>query len=127
MCIRDSGYIEVRDRAKDIVISGGENISTIEVEQAITSHPDVAEAAVVGVPDDRWGERPWAFVVPRDAGDLDARALREHVRSRLAAFKCPDAFERLDELPKTSTGKVQKYVLRERAAAAAVARSDKGH
>jgi fatty-acyl-CoA synthase len=108
------GYIELRDRAKDLVISGGENISTIEVEQAITSHPAVLEAAVVGVPDDRWGERPKAFVVLRDGRPAAPEDLRAHVRARLAGFKCPDAFEMLDALPRTSTGKVRKNVLRER-------------
>jgi fatty-acyl-CoA synthase len=108
------GYIELRDRAKDIVISGGENISTIEVEQAILRHPAALEAAVVGVPDERWGERPKAFVVCRDGAVVTEDELRVHVRSLLAGYKCPDAFAMVDKLPKTSTGKVQKYVLRER-------------
>jgi fatty-acyl-CoA synthase len=108
------GYIELRDRAKDVVISGGENISTIEVEQAIVSHPDVLEAAVIGIPDERWGERPKAFVVARPGTSPDPAALAAHVRERLAKYKCPDAFELLDELPRTSTGKVRKYELRER-------------
>jgi fatty-acyl-CoA synthase len=108
------GYIELRDRAKDIVISGGENISTIEVEQAILRHPAVLEAAVIGVPDERWGERPKAFVVCRDGEAASADELRGHVRGLLAHYKCPDVFELVDELPKTSTGKIQKYVLRER-------------
>lgn len=108
------GYIELRDRAKDVVISGGENISTIEVEQAVTSHPAVLEAAVIGVPDDRWGERPKAFVVLRAGASADADELIAHVRGRLAAYKCPDAFEVVDELPRTSTGKVRKFELRER-------------
>jgi acyl-CoA synthetase (AMP-forming)/AMP-acid ligase II len=108
------GYIELRDRAKDVVISGGENISTIEVEQAITSHPAVLEAAVVGVPDDRWGERPKAFVVIRDGQEVGPDDLRAHVRALLAGYKCPDSFEMLDELPRTSTGKVRKNVLRDR-------------
>ena len=107
------GYIELRDRAKDVVISGGENISTIEVEQAIGSHPAVLEVAVVGVPDDRWGERPKAFVVLRDGHDADGAGLAAHVRERLAGYKCPDAFEFLAELPRTSTGKVRKFELRE--------------
>jgi fatty-acyl-CoA synthase len=107
------GYVELRDRAKDVVISGGENISTIEVEQAIVSHPAVLEAAVVGVPDDRWGERPKAFVVLRPGGAAGPDDLRAHVRSLLAGYKCPDAFEMLDELPRTSTGKVRKVFLRE--------------
>jgi fatty-acyl-CoA synthase len=110
------GYVELRDRAKDVVISGGENISTIEVEQAVVSHPAVLEAAVVGVPDERWGERPKAFVVLRDGAELDAAALVAHLRARMAHYKCPEA-ERIvfvPELPRTSTGKVRKYVLRER-------------
>ena len=108
------GYIELRDRAKDIVISGGENISTIEVEQAIVSHPAVLDAAVVGVPDDRWGERPKAFVVLRAGAAAAPGDLRVHVRGLLAGYKCPDAFEMVDELPRTSTGKVRKTLLRER-------------
>jgi fatty-acyl-CoA synthase len=108
------GYVELRDRAKDVVISGGENISTIEVEQAIVSHPAVLEAAVIGIPDDRWGERPKAFVVARPGAAPDPADLAAHVRERLAGYKCPDVFELLDELPRTSTGKVRKYELRER-------------
>jgi fatty-acyl-CoA synthase len=110
------GYIELRDRAKDVVISGGENISTIEVEQALASHPAVLEAAVVGVPDERLGERPKAFVVLRDGSVPDAGALVAHLRERIAGYKCPEP-ERItfvDALPRTSTGKVQKFVLRER-------------
>ncbi len=108
------GYVELRDRAKDVVISGGENISTIEVEQALASHPAVLEAAVVGVPDDRWGERPKAFVVLRAAGAADPDDLRAHVRGLLAGYKCPDVVNIVDELPRTSTGKVRKVLLRER-------------
>ncbi|MFP3915644.1 MAG: AMP-binding protein [Actinomycetota bacterium] len=107
------GYIELRDRAKDIIISGGENISTIEVEQAILTHPDVLEAAVVAMPDPRWGERPKAFVVLREPGRVTGEGLIAHVRERLAHYKAPDAVEIVDDLPKTSTGKIQKYVLRE--------------
>ena len=107
------GYIELRDRAKDIIISGGENISTIEVEQAIVSHPAVLECAVVAMPDEKWGERPKAFVVLRDGAETDAGELIEHVRGRIAHFKAPDEIEFVDALPKTSTGKVQKYALRE--------------
>jgi acyl-CoA synthetase (AMP-forming)/AMP-acid ligase II len=108
------GYIELRDRAKDVVISGGENISTIEVEQALTCHPAVLEAAVVGMPDERWGERPKAFLVMRPGASASDEELAGHVRDRLARYKCPDAFERLEELPRTSTGKVRKFELRER-------------
>jgi fatty-acyl-CoA synthase len=108
------GYVELRDRAKDVVISGGENISTIEVEQAIVSHPAVLEAAVIGVPDEKWGERPKAFVVLADGGRATPEELIEHVRSKIARFKAPKAVEIVAELPKTSTGKVQKFELREK-------------
>jgi len=108
------GYVELRDRAKDVVISGGENISTIEVEQAIVSHRAVLEAAVVGIPDERWGERPKAFVVLRPGAAAGHDELTEHVRARLAHYKCPDVFQIVDELPRTSTGKVRKVLLRER-------------
>jgi acyl-CoA synthetase (AMP-forming)/AMP-acid ligase II len=112
------GYIELRDRAKDIIISGGENISTIEVEQAILTHEAVLECAVVAIPHETWGERPKAFVVLRDGAVADPHDLIEHVRSRIARFKAPDEIAFLDALPKTSTGKVQKYALREQARAA---------
>jgi fatty-acyl-CoA synthase len=108
------GYIELRDRAKDIIISGGENISTIEVEQAIVSHPAVLECAVIAVPDDKWGERPKAFVVLKAGETTTALDIIEHVRNQIAHFKAPDTIGLVDELPKTSTGKIQKYVLRER-------------
>jgi fatty-acyl-CoA synthase len=107
------GYIELRDRAKDIIISGGENISTIEVEQAIAKHPAVLECAVIAVPHEKWGERPKAFVTLKPDAVLDERELIDFCREHLAHFKCPDAIE-FGELPKTSTGKIQKYVLRER-------------
>jgi fatty-acyl-CoA synthase len=107
------GYIELRDRKKDIVISGGENISTIEVEQAIARHPDVLEVAVIAVPDEKWGEVPKAFVVPKEGRALTAADLLAHCRRELAHFKCPKAVE-FGPLPKTSTGKVQKFVLREK-------------
>ena len=108
------GYIELRDRAKDIIISGGENISTIEVEQAIVSHPAVLECAVIAVPDDTWGERPKAFVVLKGGETATGPELIEHVRDRIAHFKAPDTVALVAELPKTSTGKIQKYVLREK-------------
>jgi fatty-acyl-CoA synthase len=109
------GYVELRDRAKDIIISGGENISTIEVEQAVASHPDVLEVAVIGVPDQQWGERPKAFVIPRTGATVTEADLIEHVRTRIARFKAPKAVEFVSELPKTSTGKIQKFELRGRA------------
>jgi fatty-acyl-CoA synthase len=111
------GYVELRDRAKDVVISGGENISTVEVEQAIVSHPAVLEAAVIGVPDEKWGERPKAFVVLKPRGEtagVTTDQLVEHVQSKIARYKAPKAIEFVDELPKTSTGKVQKFELREK-------------
>jgi acyl-CoA synthetase (AMP-forming)/AMP-acid ligase II len=110
------GYVELRDRLKDVVISGGENIATIEVEQALTAHPAISEAAVVGRPDDKWGEVPVAYVTTTDAdAALDLEEVQDFVRSRLARFKVPKAVEVVDELPKTGTGKIQKFVLRERA------------
>ncbi len=108
------GYVELRDRAKDIIISGGENISTIEVERAIDSHPAVLEVAVVSIPHEKWGERPKAFVVLREGQQVTEAELVEHVRGQLARFKAPDAIEFVGELPKTSTGKVQKFQLREK-------------
>ncbi len=111
--VHPDGYIELKDRKKDIIISGGENISTIEVENTLYKHPGVAEVAVIGVPDDTWGEVPKAFVTPKPGVTLTAEELRAFCRERLAHFKCPKAFEFCD-LPKTSTGKIRKNVLRER-------------
>jgi fatty-acyl-CoA synthase len=108
------GYVQLRDRAKDVIISGGENISTIEVEQAIASHPDVLEVAVIGVPDAQWGERPKAFVIAREGRNPDPDQLLQHVRSRIARYKAPREIEVVSALPKTSTGKVQKFELRQR-------------
>ena len=108
------GYIELRDRAKDIVISGGENISTIEVEQALMSHPDVLEVAVVGVPDEKWGERPKAFVVLRPGGAATPDELMTHVRTKIARYKAPRDIDITVELPKTPTGKIQKFLLRDK-------------
>src|SRR5437667_310930 len=107
------GYVELRDRKKDIIISGGENISTIEVEQAVARHPAVLECAVVAVPDDKWGERPKAFVTLKPGQTASAGEIIEFCRKHIAHFKCPAAVE-FGDLPKTSTGKVQKFVLRER-------------
>jgi fatty-acyl-CoA synthase len=108
------GYIELRDRFKDVIISGGENISTIEVEQALMSHPAVLEAAVVATPHEKWGERPKGFVTLKRGQEVDEATLIEHVKGRIARFKAPDEVEFLDAFPKTSTGKIQKFVLRER-------------
>ena len=106
------GNIELRDRGKDIIISGGENISSIEVEQAIVAHSAVLECAVIGIPDERWGERPKAFVTLNAGATSTADEIIAFCRQRLAHYKCPDAVE-FGPLPKTSTGKVQKFVLRE--------------
>ncbi len=108
------GYIELRDRKKDVIISGGENISTIEVEQAIASHPAVLECAVVSVPSEQWGERPKAFVICKEGQAADEAEIIGHVRERIAHFKAPDAVEIVAELPKTATGKIQKFVLRDK-------------
>ncbi len=108
------GAIELRDRMKDVIISGGENISTIEVEQALATHPEVLECAVVAVPDETWGEVPRAFVTLRDGAGATADELIAHCRERLAHFKVPRAVV-FGPLPKTSTGKIQKFVLREAA------------
>jgi len=107
------GYIELRDRSKDVVISGGENISTIEVEQALMSHPAVLEAAVIGVPDDKWGERPKAFVLLRAGHSATPQELIAHVRTKIASYKAPRDIVFAADLPKTSTGKIQKFVLRD--------------
>jgi fatty-acyl-CoA synthase len=108
------GYVELRDRLKDVIISGGENIATIEVEQVLMAHPAVSEAAVVGAPDDRWGEVPVAFVTLSAGHSLEPEALRDFARTRVARFKVPKAIHFVDELPKTGTGKIQKFLLRER-------------
>lgn len=108
------GYIEIRDRFKDVIISGGENISSVEVEGALLHHPAVQEAAVVGMPHERWGESPHAFVVLRPGAGATEDEMKEFVRDRLAHFKTPQWITFVDDLPKTATGKVQKYVLRGR-------------
>ncbi len=111
------GYVEIKDRAKDIIITGGENVSSLEVEELLYKHPAVMEAAVVARPDEHWGETVCAFVTLREgAGELPAEALIEWCRERIAHFKAPRTVV-FGPLPKTSTGKIQKYVLRERAAA----------
>jgi fatty-acyl-CoA synthase len=112
--LHTNGYFELRDRAKDVIISGGENIASIEVEQAIASHPAVLEVAVVSMPDDRWGEVPLAHVELRPGAEADEAAIVEHVREQLARFKAPKQVV-FGPLPRTSTGKIQKFQLRERA------------
>ena len=110
--LHEDGYVELRDRSKDIIISGGENISTIEVEGVIITHPAVANVAVVAKPDEKWGETPCAFVVLKPGASVTSEELVAHCRANLAGYKCP-RFVVFRDLPMTSTGKVQKYVLRE--------------
>ncbi len=110
--VHPDGYIEIRDRMKDVIISGGENISSVEVEGVLLRHSAIQEAAVVGLPDEQWGETPHAFVVLRQDETVTAEDLRQFTRDRLAHFKVPKAFHFVDELPKTATGKIQKFVLR---------------
>jgi fatty-acyl-CoA synthase len=105
-------YVQIRDRIKDVIISGGENISSIEVEGVLLRHPAVQEVAVVGVPDDKWGEVPQAFVVLRNGAAVSGEEIRLFARERMAHFKVPRGVTIVSELPKTATGKVQKYVLR---------------
>ena len=111
--VHPDGYMEVRDRAKDVIVSGGENITSIEVEQVLARHPGVLEAAVVGAPDETWGEVPVAFVVPRPGALPTEEEIIEFVRGAIARFKAPKRVI-FGDLPKTSTGKIQKFVLRDR-------------
>jgi len=110
--VHPDGYTEIRDRLKDVIISGGENISSVEVEGTLLRHPAVQEAAIVGLPDEKWGETPHAFVVLRDGESATGEELVAFVRDRLAHFKAPRGVTFVTELPKTATGKIQKYVLR---------------
>jgi fatty-acyl-CoA synthase len=110
--IDDEGYLTISDRKKDVIISGGENVSSIEVEDALSSHPEVAEAAVIGVPDDKWGETVKGLVVLVPGSSVTGDDLIAHCRSRLAHYKCPTSVELRDELARTATGKLQKFKLR---------------
>ena len=110
--VHADGYVEIRDRLKDVIISGGENISSVEVEGALLRHPAVQEVAIVGLPHERWGEAPHAFVVLRAGASATEEELLEFARAHLAHFKAPHGVSFLSELPKTATGKIQKYVLR---------------
>lgn len=107
----EDGYLTIADRKKDVIISGGENVSSIEVEDALNSHPAIREAAVIGIPDEKWGELVTALVVVE--GDVTAEELIRHCRGYLAGYKCPKRIEFLAELPRTATGKIQKFKLRE--------------
>jgi fatty-acyl-CoA synthase len=108
------GYVEIKDRSKDIIISGGENISSVEIESVLYRHPAVMAAAVVAKPDPKWGETPCAFVELKAGAEVTEAELIAFCRENMAHFKCPKAAV-FGELPKTSTGKIQKFVLRDRA------------
>ncbi len=110
--VHPDGYAEIRDRIKDVIISGGENISSVEVEGVLLRHPAVQEVAIVGMPHEKWGEACHAFVVLKSGATLTEAELRGYARDHLAHFKVPQWFSFVNELPKTATGKVQKYVLR---------------
>src|ERR1039458_9756324 len=109
--VHPDGYVEIRDRLRDVIISGGENISSVEVESVLLKHPAVREVAVVGMPHEKWGEAPHAFVVLRERSGVTQEELKVFSRAHLAHFKVPAAFTIVPELPKTATGKIQKYVL----------------
>jgi len=110
--VHPDGYVEIRDRFKDVIISGGENISSVEIEGCLLRHPAVQEVAVVGMPHERWGESPHAFVILRGGAGATEEDLKLHVRNNLAHFKTPQWITFVEQLPKTATGKVQKFVLR---------------
>ena len=111
--IDEREMVSIKDRKKDVIISGGENISSVEVENALYDHPDVVRVAVIGVPHEKWGETPKAIVVPADGADLTEEGVIEFARDNLAHFKCPTVVEFVDGLPETSTGKIRKVELRE--------------
>ena len=110
--IDDLGYVTITDRKKDVIITGGENVSSIEVEDCLYQHPDVAEVAVIGVPDPKWGESVKALVVLNDASSVTEQELIEFARARMAHFKCPSSVEFRASLARTATGKLQKFKLR---------------
>ncbi len=111
--VNKDGYINIVDRAKDVIISGGENVSTIEIEDVLYKHPAVLEAAVIGVPSEKWGETPLAIVVPRQGSDPSEDDILAHCRDLLAHFKCPSRVDFVETLPRTATGKLKKFELRE--------------
>jgi fatty-acyl-CoA synthase len=115
--MQPDGYVKIKDRSKDIIISGGENVSSLEVEDVLYRHPAVLAAAVVAMPDEKWGETPCAFVEVKPGVSVDEKQIVEFCRQHLAKFKAPRAVV-FGELPKTSTGKIQKFMLRERAKSA---------
>jgi fatty-acyl-CoA synthase len=109
----DDNYLSISDRKKDVIISGGENVSSIEVEDAIFSHPEVAEVAVIGVPDEKWGELVMALVVTSGGSSLTGADLIAYTKTKLAGYKCPKVIEFRESLARTATGKLQKFKLRE--------------
>jgi fatty-acyl-CoA synthase len=112
--VDEDGYLYIRDRYKDMIISGGENVYPAEIESALLELPDVLEAAVIGIPDEKWGEVGMAVVVPAPGSPEDPEAIRTALRERLAGFKVPRHVEFVDQLPKTATGKIRKPDLRDR-------------
>ena len=110
--VHPDGYAEIRDRFKDVIISGGENISSVEVEGALMRHPAVQEVAIVGVPDPHWGETPHGFVILKPGAAATETELCQFARDHLAHFKAPRGISFVTELPKTATGKIQKHALR---------------
>jgi len=110
--IGDNHMLTISDRKKDVIISGGENVSSIEVEAAVFSHPEVAEVAVIGIPDEKWGELVFALVVKKPGSALTEKQLIAHTRTKLAGYKCPKRIEFRSELARTATGKLQKFKLR---------------
>jgi acyl-CoA synthetase (AMP-forming)/AMP-acid ligase II len=111
--IGDDGYLTIQDRKKDVIITGGENVSSIEVEDVIFSHPDVAEVAVIGVPDEKWGETIKALVVKAEGSTLTEQELIDYCKSKVARYKAPSSVEFREILARTATGKLQKFKLRE--------------
>ncbi len=111
--VNKDGYINIVDRAKDVIISGGENVSSLEIEDVLYQHPDVLEAAVIGVPSEKWGETPLAIIVPREGASATADEIMSHCRENMAHFKAPSRVEFVEQLPRTATGKLKKFELRE--------------
>ena len=112
--VHPDGYIEIRDRSKDIIISGGENISSTEVEGVLYKHPAILECAVIAVPDEKWGEVPKAIVVLHESAEVTEKEIIDYCRDNMAHFKAPKSVEFVEALPKTATGKIQKFRLREK-------------
>jgi len=111
--IDDANYVTISDRKKDVIISGGENVSSIEVEDAIFQHPEVAEVAVIGIPDEKWGELVTALVVTTEGSTLTEADVIAWTKTKLAGYKCPKKVDFREELARTATGKLQKFKLRE--------------